>query len=106
VEIIPQCHPYTVIDGEIKNKRNTKRIAYTSTGYILPCCWCDVAGNKEERDEYVEFGLFDEDLKLKNHKGIKEIMLSKQWINFHKTLLDSPEKAPSRCKKYCGTKNE
>jgi hypothetical protein len=105
MEIIPQCHPYSVVDGEIQKQRKTKRIAYTSTGYILPCCWCDVSGNKAEREDYVQFGLFDEDLKLKNNENIKNILLSKQWVNFHKTLLDSPEKAPIRCKRYCGTEN-
>jgi hypothetical protein len=96
MKLYPRCHPieYTKID---KTNALTQGAAYTATGYLVPCCWCDTSKN----EELVALGLFDEELKLNNNKSIKSILLSKQWINFHKILIDSPESAPSICKQKC-----
>ncbi len=73
---------------------DNKEPAYSSTGYILPCCWCDTG-----------FLLQDEDLstivqskfKLDNVDKISDITESKEWKDFFKF-----EKIPLVCQRYCG----
>jgi hypothetical protein len=102
MKLYPRCHPYW-IDGETKTKLNTMQIlTHTAEGHLLPCCMCDTSN----KTELSSFGMFDEELKIENVDNIKRILLSKQWINFHKMLLENPDSAPKICKKYCGIKYE
>jgi hypothetical protein len=96
MKIYPRCHPEW-IDREIPKNVVKRGPAYTGTGHMLPCCWCDQSGNEDIR----KMGLLDDHMKLKNFKSVKEIFLTKEWVSFHKTLLISPENAPSVCKKKC-----
>jgi hypothetical protein len=97
VKLYPKCHPYWVIDGNIVNNRPVA-MEHTNTGYLLPCCWVD---SLDHIEELKSFGMLDESLKLDNNNSVKEIMLSKQWVNFHKILFEDQENAHSLCKKQC-----
>ena len=69
---------------------------YSAKGYILPCCWAeDVVTN--------EFKIFyQEKFKLSNVEDVeKEILNSKEWSDFYKILIETPEKAPGLCYKQC-----
>lgn len=86
-KLIPRCH----------DKKNP---AVTSTGHLVPCCWCD-NGRTEFYEDIKKFGLYDEELRLDNVSSVKDIVLSKQWVKFHYTLLTDPENSPLICKERC-----
>ena len=99
-KIYPQCHPYWVVDDKKIKNTNVKAIAYISTGYLLPCCWCDFE-KAHVVNQYAEYGLFDKDLKVENNESVIDILMSPEWKSFHKMLLEEPEKAPGPCKHHC-----
>jgi hypothetical protein len=73
--------------------------AYTSDGYMLPCCWMD----DPPVYRYIkECGLKDEELLLSNNDRLDDIFTSDQWENFFNTLLNDPDNASYMCKKKCG----
>lgn len=70
-------------------------IAYSATGFILPCCYAD---NKNISD----FSMLMEDkLKLDNNNDVYDIIESKQWLEFFNMLINTPDEAPRACKYYC-----
>ena len=74
-----------------------KELAYTATGHLLPCCWCENQKDKEF------LPLYKEKLKIENVDGIDEILLSDEWKHFADLLTKNPVKtAPKTCWKYCG----
>ena len=90
MKLIPRCHP--------SNQKFKKQPpAYTATGYLLPCCECDTILNKE----FTDLGFFDENLKVSNVEKIENIIVSKQWMSFHRMLLENPNNAPQVCKRFC-----
>tara|TARA_B110000503_G_scaffold99799_1_gene149295 strand:- start:29156 stop:29440 length:285 start_codon:yes stop_codon:yes gene_type:complete len=74
-------------------------IAYTSNGYILPCCWLD---SKTLEKELMSKGLLNESLKLSNNNSIEDIITSNSWKNFIEELFLNPENTISKCKIKCG----
>ena len=82
----PKCHPYWIIDG-VRIENRPVSMEHSSRGYILPCCWLDSV-QENVNQELKQFGMLDECLKLENNSSIKTIMISPQWIKFHKTLLE------------------
>lgn len=73
---------------------DNKEPAYSSTGYVLPCCWCDTAFILEDED----FAPIVQDkFKLDNVEDISEIVESKEWVEFYKF-----KKIPVVCQRYCG----
>ena len=101
MKLYPQCHPYWIEGDQILKLKDIKILTHTSTGSIVPCCHTDITDNIEE---FSKLGMFDEELKVKNVKRIEDILMSKQWINFHRTLVEQPENAPRVCKRVCGNK--
>ena len=95
----PKCHPYWIVDGNKVYNTNKSSTAVTSSGYVVPCCWTD--NIFPDQDDMSDFGIYDEELKLKHHKTLKTILLSKQWIKLHNCLVNDPQNAPSVCKKHC-----
>ena len=85
-----------------KEKKSVKGIAYTSDGFILPCCWCDRLGETD----FVVRGFKNNELRLKNHNSIDDVITSDVWKNFINTILHKPENAPQVCRKKCGVPNE
>lgn len=76
-------------------------IAYVSSGHLLPCCWCDTT-HETAKQQFIDMGFFDEDLKLENNDKVEDILVSDVWTDFHKILLETPEFAPYVCKRKCG----
>lgn len=79
--------------------RSNKGAAYTSDGYMLPCCWMD---DPPVHRYITECGLKDEVLAVENNSCLDDIFVSDQWENFFQTLLNDPENASYMCKKKCG----
>ena len=78
----------------------TKPLAFTSYGYLLPCCWCDKRNARtNEKEGWNKF--MTPDLHLDNAK-VNDVLQSKVWNDFHDTLTNNPENAPNTCKKFCG----
>ena len=76
-----------------------KPAAYTSDGFMLPCCWLDEPKN----DFGVEhFGLKDEHLRVRNVEKLEEIFKSEEWAHFFDTLLNDQKHAMKNCKYLCG----
>jgi len=91
MKIKPKCLAF--------DNKDNKGAAYTSDGFMLPCCWMD----DPPVYKYVkECGLKDDELLLTNHESLDTIFTSDQWENFFQTLLNNPEKASYMCKKKCG----
>lgn len=103
--IKPECMPYYYDnngDREYTN-RLTQGIAYTSDGYLLPCCWCDAPST---RKDIIEAGLYNESLKLSNNKSVDDIIESEVWIKFINTIMHHPNNAPRCCREKCGVSDE
>ena len=73
--------------------------AYVNTGHLSPCCWVD--GDDVQILDYYK-DLFTDKMKLENHEQVKDIVLSDEWNNFFKKLIDKPEEAHDICWKHCG----
>jgi len=71
--------------------------AYSATGYILPCCWCD-----NENIEDFDF-MMKEHLHISNIDTIDDVFLSDEWTEFRERLETNP---PRVCKKYCSSEWE
>lgn len=98
----PRCFPESFKkQKDTPDAMKTMGIAYTSTGYLMPCCWLD--DNIIHVKEYEKLGLHDEELKLANNKSVEDIVYSKQWQNFRRILAEEQHNAPTRCKQKCGT---
>ena len=73
-----------------------KALAYTATGYMLPCCWCD---NPVGWVEPQIKRLRQDHLKVKNNNKIIDIISSDEWVNFFQELKINPSKT---CQRFCG----
>ena len=78
-----------------------KGAAYTSDGYMLPCCWLD---QPQAERQVIAFGLRDDELLLSKNEKLEDIFTSNQWENFFQTLVNKPEESCFICKKKCGNK--
>jgi hypothetical protein len=91
MKIKPKCLAF--------NTRDNKGAAYTSDGFMLPCCWMD----DPPVYRYIKAcGLKDDNLAVANNKKLEDIFTSDQWENFFQTLLNDPDNASYMCKKKCG----
>ena len=73
---------------------DNKEPAYSSTGYILPCCWCDTGFILEDKDFA---SIVQEKFRLDNVQSVKEIVESVEWKEFKKFNT-----IPVVCQRYCG----
>ena len=101
MKLYPRCHPYWIEDNKIIKNNFPRGVTYSAKGYLMPCCWSDSARKSNIKDfEY--FGFFEDALKLENVKDINEILMSDEWKEFHRILLQEPKKSPAMCKRRCG----
>ena len=91
MKIRPKCLAFGAKDN--------KGAAYTSDGYMLPCCWLD---DPPVHRYVVDAGLKDDKLLLSKNEKLEDIFRSDEWENFFQTLLKKPECASYMCKKKCG----
>lgn len=73
----------------------------TSTGYIIPCCYCDINSNRNNPNDILLYNLYDVSLKLENNDSIDDIILSDHWKSFYDAIDSGPEQAPLICKRIC-----
>lgn len=88
---------------ELKPKcKIDKPWAYTSDGFILPCCWCDKRRkDADEKEGWIHFKR--PALHIDNVESIEEIIEHPVWQEFWRILEEEPENAPMTCKRYCST---
>ncbi len=93
IKIKPRCLTF-------QPKSYHKPAAYTSDGYMLPCCWLDDPKNDHGVSEV--FHLKDEHLALKNVNSLEDIYGSKEWEHFFDSLINNPSCALKQCQYKCG----
>jgi len=102
--IKPQCMPYFIDENNVKvGKAVTQGVAYTSDGFILPCCWCDAP---HTRSDFENLGMYQEKQMLKNNSSITDVIQTNPWKEFINRILYNPDCAPKACKKHCGIVHE
>jgi len=97
LKINPKCFPFDD-EGNVMISQMSQCMAFSASGYYLPCCWIDNAHDKYENPN----GIYDEELNAKEGMTPEKVLKSKQWKDFYHTILFKPEKAGSRCKTQCG----
>ena len=73
---------------------DNKEPAYSATGYILPCCWCDTGFILEDEDFA---SIVQEKFKLGVAEDVASIVESDEWKEFFKF-----KRIPLVCQRYCG----
>ena len=74
---------------------NKKELAYTATGYLMPCCWLDVpTGWSEPQIKR----LMQKHLLLENNEKVEDIINSKEWKEYFEELKTNPS---ITCQKFC-----
>ena len=91
MKIDPKCLKF--------DSKDNKGAAYTSDGFMLPCCWMD---DPPVYRYVIEAGLKDETLALDNNEKLEDIFMSQQWENFFQKLVNDPGSCSYMCKKKCG----
>ena len=81
------------------DSNDSKGAAYTSDGYMLPCCWLD---DPQVLRYLKKSGLKDPKLSVENNDNLEEIFGSDAWENFFQKLVNDPDNCSYICKKKCG----
>lgn len=77
--------------------KNEVLIAYSATGYIIPCCHFDRPYCFENDIP----DLVQEKFNLKNVSSIEEIFKSDEWQCFFKKLSEKSDDLPFTCHHHC-----
>ncbi len=65
--------------------KNEIALAVTNQGYLIPCCRCDVPSSMNDP----EFKKLLAVSKISDVDDINEILLSEEWIQFYKNLINN-----------------
>ena len=76
-------------------------ITLSSQGYFTPCCWLD--DELYWHQPWIE-KFYSKHLNITNNEDIKDILCSKEWIDFYNMLRNNPDLAPPVCYEYCSDK--
>ncbi len=83
-----------------KDYMKAQCLGHSAQGFLTPCCWID-AWPKLRGDADDIF--YQEKFKISNVKDVKkDILESKEWVEFYMMLQQKPNKAPPVCFKFCG----
>ncbi len=94
----PKCIP-----SEEHKIGETQGLGHSAQGYILPCCWMDTPPLQRSKGQEV---FYQEKFKISNVDDIKkDILESKEWVEFYLMLQQAPNRAPEVCYKNCGEDN-
>ena len=77
-----------------------RQMAFTSTGFVVPCCWIDSPGGR--RDSTLK-QFYQKEMHIDNFAGVGDVIdtpLYKDWFDM---LQNKPELAPNYCKHFCST---
>jgi len=80
------------------DSNDSKGAAYTSDGYMLPCCWLD---DPQVLRYLKKSGLKDPKLAVENNDNLEQIFGSDAWENFFQKLVNDPDNCSYICKKKC-----
>ena len=119
-KLAPKCLRSAYGEKYAQGRAPQKGVAYSSLGWVIPCCWVDPRGEKDFVDDgnlvktktydvhkYPKYtALFTEELKLKNVDKIEDILFSKAWNEFEDALLNHPEECPPPCHTHCGIEED
>jgi len=97
LKIIPKCFPF-LENGDIDINGMGQCMAFSASGYYVPCCWMDNAFDRKENPG----GIYNKELNVKNGITPEDALNSRQWKNFYRKILFKPKEAGSRCKTSCG----
>ena len=91
----PKCIPTKEQKfGEIQT------LGHSAQGFILPCCWMDTPPLQRSKGQEV---FYQEKFKISNVDDIKkDILESKEWVQFYMMLQQAPNRAPEVCYINCG----
>ena len=91
----PKCIPTKEQKfGEIQT------LGHSAQGFILPCCWMDTPPLKRTKGQEV---FYQDKFKISNVDDIKkDILESKEWVQFYMMLQQAPNRAPEVCYINCG----
>ena len=93
LKLKPKC----IIPDE---KGHIQCLGHSAEGYITPCCFLDAYTKDRGMAEDI---FYQEKFKISNVKDIKkDILESKEWVDFYIMLQEVPAAAPSVCHKICG----
>jgi hypothetical protein len=90
---------YTDRGEKIENPAISQNIAYTTDGFLLPCCWCDAVST---RKDFENLGFYDISLLLSKNNSVEEILNKEPWKKFINIIMKTPKSAPRCCKEKCG----
>ena len=82
------------------DKHGDRAVAFTATGYLLPCCWLDNHANGTVHQKWVK-DFYKKEQHIDNHEKIEDIIEGKTWQNFFNMLENDPEDAPKVCWEHC-----
>ena len=119
-KLAPKCIRSPYGEKYAQGRSPQKGVAYSSLGWLIPCCWVDPRGEENFVDnenlirpktydvrKYPKYtALFTEELKLKNVDKIEDILFSKAWNEFEDVLLNHPEECPPQCHAHCGIEED
>jgi hypothetical protein len=77
---------------------NKRQMAYSTLGFIIPCCWTDYPNTKD----YKMF--FEDSLHIDKNETIDDILKTDTWQKFYHMLENSPDAAPKHCITMCSNK--
>ena len=94
-ELRPKCIP-----SKERKIGETQGLGHSAQGFILPCCWMDTPPMQRDKKQEI---FYQEKFKISNVDDIKkDILESKEWVEFYLMLQQHPDQAPKVCYKNCG----
>ena len=79
---------------------NPKDFGHSAQGFLIPCCWMDRHDLPTETMNETHEALFSDHLHLSKADSIDEVLFSKEWQDFYKSI-EQYETAPPRCQRKC-----
>lgn len=74
-----------------------RRVAFSATGYFVPCCWCD------DLNLFVDFKQITQDkFHISNIKSPSDVFYSEEWKDLLHTIENDGKNAPAVCQEKCG----
>jgi len=95
------------IQPKCMNGGGAKAAAYSSLGWMMPCCWIDPRSkitkgrNNTGWESEVFQAMFTEELKVENVDCVEDIVYSKAWQDFATALIEDPHSCPTKCWQKC-----
>jgi hypothetical protein len=77
-----------------------KSVAFTASGYLVPCCWCD---NRQLFEDFAS--ITQEKFHISNISSPEEVLESEEWITLMNTIQNDPSNAPYVCKRKCSSES-